>query len=67
MYITYYSRIPFMTECGGKNYHMVHSSANMDSVVNGTLRSAFEYGGQKCSACSRLFLPSSSAQGVIDR
>ena len=56
-----------MTECGGKNYHMVHTSANMDSVVNGTLRSAFEYGGQKCSACSRLFLPKSSAQGVIDR
>lgn len=31
----------------------------MDSVVSGTLRSAFEYGGQKCSACSRLYVPGS--------
>lgn len=46
-------------ECGGKNFHFVHSSANVDSVVSGTLRSAFEYGGQKCSACSRLYVPQS--------
>ncbi|XP_066493338.1 delta-1-pyrroline-5-carboxylate dehydrogenase, mitochondrial [Tiliqua scincoides] len=44
-------------ECGGKNFHFVHSSADVPSVVNGTLRSAFEYGGQKCSACSRLYAP----------
>uniref|UniRef100_A0A8B9G4U8 Delta-1-pyrroline-5-carboxylate dehydrogenase, mitochondrial n=1 Tax=Amazona collaria TaxID=241587 RepID=A0A8B9G4U8_9PSIT len=46
-------------ECGGKNFHLVHSSADVGSVVNGTLRSAFEYGGQKCSACSRLYAPAS--------
>ncbi|XP_025909357.1 delta-1-pyrroline-5-carboxylate dehydrogenase, mitochondrial [Nothoprocta perdicaria] len=46
-------------ECGGKNFHLVHSSADVGSVVNGTLRSAFEYGGQKCSACSRLYAPDS--------
>ncbi|PKU31306.1 delta-1-pyrroline-5-carboxylate mitochondrial [Limosa lapponica baueri] len=46
-------------ECGGKNFHLVHSSADVASVVNGTLRSAFEYGGQKCSACSRLYAPDS--------
>ncbi|XP_007537338.1 delta-1-pyrroline-5-carboxylate dehydrogenase, mitochondrial [Erinaceus europaeus] len=46
-------------ECGGKNFHFVHRSADVDSVVSGTLRSAFEYGGQKCSACSRLYAPSS--------
>ncbi|XP_048672191.1 delta-1-pyrroline-5-carboxylate dehydrogenase, mitochondrial isoform X2 [Marmota marmota marmota] len=46
-------------ECGGKNFHFVHRSADVDSVVSGTLRSAFEYGGQKCSACSRLYVPSS--------
>uniref|UniRef100_A0A8B9VLT0 Multifunctional fusion protein n=1 Tax=Anas zonorhyncha TaxID=75864 RepID=A0A8B9VLT0_9AVES len=46
-------------ECGGKNFHLVHSSADVSSVVNGTLRSAFEYGGQKCSACSRLYAPDS--------
>lgn len=46
-------------ECGGKNFHFVHCSADVDSVVSGTLRSAFEYGGQKCSACSRLYAPRS--------
>ncbi|XP_072465193.1 delta-1-pyrroline-5-carboxylate dehydrogenase, mitochondrial [Notamacropus eugenii] len=46
-------------ECGGKNFHFVHSSADVASVVSGTLRSAFEYGGQKCSACSRLYVPDS--------
>lgn len=35
----------------------MHRSADVDSVVSGTLRSAFEYGGQKCSACSRLYVP----------
>ncbi|KFO19165.1 delta-1-pyrroline-5-carboxylate dehydrogenase, mitochondrial isoform X2 [Fukomys damarensis] len=46
-------------ECGGKNFHFVHRSADVGSVVSGTLRSAFEYAGQKCSACSRLYAPSS--------
>lgn len=50
---------PGSTECGGKNFHFVHASADVDSVVSGTLRSAFEYGGQKCSACSRLYVPTS--------
>ena len=48
-----------ISECGGKNFHFVHSSANTQSVINGTVRSAFEYGGQKCSACSRLYVPES--------
>uniref|UniRef100_A0A9R1SLU8 Multifunctional fusion protein n=2 Tax=Cyprinus carpio TaxID=7962 RepID=A0A9R1SLU8_CYPCA len=46
-------------ECGGKNFHFVHKSADVRSVVNGTIRSAFEYGGQKCSACSRMYVPDS--------
>ncbi|XP_072308184.1 delta-1-pyrroline-5-carboxylate dehydrogenase, mitochondrial [Eucyclogobius newberryi] len=44
-------------ECGGKNFHFVHKSADIQSVVMGTIRSAFEYGGQKCSACSRMYVP----------
>ena len=43
-------------ECGGKNYHFVHNSADVRHVAVGTIRSAFEYGGQKCSACSRWVL-----------
>lgn len=46
-------------ECGGKNFHMVHSSADVTTVVNSTIRSAFEYSGQKCSAASRLYVPKS--------
>jgi len=46
-------------ECGGKNYHFVHPTAEVKSVVAGTVRSAFEYQGQKCSACSRVYVPES--------
>ncbi|CAH8508629.1 unnamed protein product [Schistosoma haematobium] len=44
-------------ECGGKNYHFIHPSANLEEAALGTIRSSFEYSGQKCSACSRLFVP----------
>ncbi|KAH8859818.1 Delta-1-pyrroline-5-carboxylate dehydrogenase, mitochondrial [Schistosoma japonicum] len=46
-------------ECGGKNYHFIHPSANLEEAALGTIRSAFEYSGQKCSACSRLYVPKS--------
>lgn len=46
-------------ECGGKNYHFIHKSADNDLAVAQTIRSAFEYSGQKCSACSRLYVPDS--------
>ncbi|XP_045761322.1 delta-1-pyrroline-5-carboxylate dehydrogenase, mitochondrial [Maniola jurtina] len=46
-------------ECGGKNYHFVHPSADVQSVVTSTIRSAFEFCGQKCSACSRMYVPRS--------
>lgn len=46
-------------ETGGKNFHLVHPSADIDHVVYNTIRSAFEYQGQKCSACSRLYVPQS--------
>merc|ERR1712165_411079 len=55
-----YSGFPkLIGECGGKNYHFVHPSADVESVVNGTVRSAFEYQGQKCSACSRMYVAES--------
>ncbi|EXJ77407.1 delta-1-pyrroline-5-carboxylate dehydrogenase, mitochondrial [Capronia epimyces CBS 606.96] len=46
-------------ETGGKNFHLVHNSADIDNAVVQTVRAAFEYQGQKCSACSRLYVPSS--------
>ena len=51
-------------ECGGKNYHFVHPSADIQSVVTGTIRSSFEYCGQKCSACSRIYVPKSLAEPI---
>ncbi|XP_067659299.1 delta-1-pyrroline-5-carboxylate dehydrogenase, mitochondrial-like [Haliotis asinina] len=57
-------------ECGGKNMHFVHSSANLESVINGTVRSAFEFNGQKCSACSRMYVAQSLwpkvKEGMLD-
>ncbi|KAK3071756.1 1-pyrroline-5-carboxylate dehydrogenase [Teratosphaeriaceae sp. CCFEE 6253] len=47
-------------ETGGKNYHLVHHSADVENVVINTVRGAFEYQGQKCSATSRGYFPSSS-------
>lgn len=52
-------------ECGGKNYHFVHPTADVETVVTATIRSAFEYCGQKCSACSRMYLPASLYQPVV--
>lgn len=46
-------------ETGGKNYHLVHHSADPHNVVINTVRGAFEYQGQKCSATSRAYIPSS--------
>ncbi|ETN45387.1 1-pyrroline-5-carboxylate dehydrogenase [Cyphellophora europaea CBS 101466] len=46
-------------ETGGKNFHLVHRSADVSNAVVQTVRGAFEFQGQKCSACSRLYVPSS--------
>lgn len=46
-------------ETGGKDFVLAHPSANVDEVVTGLVRGAFEFQGQKCSAASRAYLPSS--------
>ena len=46
-------------ETGGKNFHFVHKSADVDAVVNQSIRAAYEYAGQKCSALGRLYVPKS--------
>ncbi|MEK6782362.1 MAG: L-glutamate gamma-semialdehyde dehydrogenase [Bacteroidota bacterium] len=46
-------------ETGGKDYIMVHKSANAKHVSTAISRGAFEYQGQKCSAASRAYIPSS--------
>jgi 1-pyrroline-5-carboxylate dehydrogenase len=51
-------------ETGGKDFVMVHESADPDVVVTALLRGAFEYQGQKCSAASRAYIPSNLADRV---
>lgn len=46
-------------ETGGKNFHLIHPSADIDNAVKQTVRGAFEFQGQKCSATSRLYVPKS--------
>lgn len=45
-------------ETGGKDFVMVHKSADPDVVVAALARGAFEFQGQKCSAASRAYIPS---------
>lgn len=46
-------------ETGGKDFILAHPSANVKQVVTGIVRGAFEFQGQKCSAASRVYIPSS--------
>lgn len=46
-------------ETGGKDFIAAHSSADPEEVSVAILRGAFEFQGQKCSAASRAYIPSS--------
>jgi len=46
-------------ETGGKDFVIVHPSANVKQAVTGIVRGAFEFQGQKCSAASRVYIPQS--------
>ncbi|KAH7234042.1 hypothetical protein MRS44_001852 [Fusarium solani] len=46
-------------ETGGKNWGVVHPSADIKSAAFNTVRAAFEYQGQKCSANSRVYVAES--------
>ena len=52
-----------VAEMGGKNAILIDADADLDDAVAGTLRSAFGYGGQKCSAASRVIVH----EAVCDR
>jgi len=54
-------------ETGGKDFVLVHPSANVDEVATALVRGAFEYQGQKCSAASRAYLPESLWPSVKNR
>ncbi|KAN0126573.1 Aldehyde/histidinol dehydrogenase [Russula decolorans] len=50
-------------ETGGKNFHLIHKSAEIRNAVLQSVRAAFEFQGQKCSALSRLYVSASAWNG----
>ena len=52
-----------IAEMGGKNAIVIDDGADLDQAVKGVVYSAFGYAGQKCSACSRLYVHA----GIYDR
>lgn len=56
--VSIYNTYPkIVGETGGKDFIMVHKTAEVDAVVTAMSRGAFEYQGQKCSAASRAYIP----------
>ncbi len=47
---------PVIVEMGGKNPAIVMPSADLDTAAEGVMKSAFGLQGQKCSACSRVYV-----------
>jgi len=54
-------------ETGGKDFVFAHPSADVEGLVANTIRGAFEYQGQKCSAASRAYIPKSLWKEVKER
>lgn len=54
-------------ETGGKDFVIVHPSADLDAAAIALARGAFEYQGQKCSAVSRAYIAESSWPGLWGR
>lgn len=53
-------------ETGGKDFIIAHPSAKPKQVATAIVRGAFELQGQKCSAASRVYLPKSTANEILD-
>jgi 1-pyrroline-5-carboxylate dehydrogenase len=58
---------PTILELGGKNPAIVSRHANLDEAATGILRSAFGLQGQKCSACSRIYVETPVYDALVER
>lgn len=58
---------PVVVEMGGKNACVVTASADLDAAAEGVARSAFGFGGQKCSACSRVYVERAVGRAFRER
>lgn len=57
---------PVVAELGSKNPVIVTASADIEKAVEGVVRAAYGFGGQKCSATSRVYVQSSVAERFIE-
>jgi 1-pyrroline-5-carboxylate dehydrogenase len=57
---------PVLGELGGKNATIVSANADLEAAAEGVMRSAFGLQGQKCSACSRVYVDRGVAERFID-
>ncbi len=53
-------------ETGGKDFIIAHPTAKPQQVATAITRGAFEFQGQKCSAASRVYLPKSTANEILE-
>ncbi|HEY7197574.1 MAG TPA: L-glutamate gamma-semialdehyde dehydrogenase [Gaiellaceae bacterium] len=66
--ITSYRNYPrIVGETGGKDFIVAHRSADAEAVAAAIVRGSFEYQGQKCSAASRLYMPSNLWPEIRER
>ena len=58
---------PAILELGGKNPTIVSRHADLERAAIGIVRSAFGLQGQKCSACSRVYIESPLYEPLVER
>jgi len=58
---------PFISEMGGKNPVIVTKHADLEKASDGVMNAAFGFGGQKCSACSRVYVQNEVAEQFISK
>jgi 1-pyrroline-5-carboxylate dehydrogenase len=58
---------PVIVEMGGKNPAIVSARADLEEAAEGVMRSAFGYGGQKCSACSRVYVQAAVYDAFLEQ
>ena len=64
--IASYNNYPrIVGETGGKDFIFAHESAKVRPLAAALIRGSFEFQGQKCSACSRAFIPASIWPDVL--
>ncbi len=58
---------PVIAEMGGKNPTIISKKADLDKAALGVMRSAFGLQGQKCSACSRVYVHQDVKESFMEK